>query len=102
MWIRWITGIVNGNRYPRLSAMALDVMTIPAMSADVERLFSKIGIMVTDKRSHLDVVIISIAQVLCSWLRAGLIELNDELVLPAVYDTDPAMDNNGENGADLI
>lgn len=82
--------------------MALDVMTIPAMSADVERLFSEIGMMVTDRRSHLDAVIISIAQVLRSWLRAGLIELNDELVLPVVYDGESVMDTDGGDGVDLI
>lgn len=41
--------------------MALDVMTIPAMSADVERLFSDVGVMVSDRRSRLDAMIISIA-----------------------------------------
>ncbi|KFA56342.1 hypothetical protein S40293_09845 [Stachybotrys chartarum IBT 40293] len=61
------------HKYPRLSIMALDVMTIPAMSADVERLFSDVGVMVSDRRSRLDATIISIAQVLRSWLRAGLV-----------------------------
>jgi hAT family C-terminal dimerisation region len=88
------------HRYPRLSAMALDVMTIPAMSADVERLFSDIGVMVTDRRSRLDAMIISIAQVLRSWIRAGLVKkLDDELVLPVVYDEEPVMDTDGGEGA---
>ena len=77
--------------------MALDVMTIPAMSAHVERLFSEIGMMVTDKRSHLDAMIISTAQVLRSWIRAGLIEkLDDELVLPVEYDEVEVMYTDGE------
>ena len=54
--------------YPRLSIMALDVMTIPIMSAEVERLFLSIGNMVADQRHCLDAMIISIAQVLRSWI----------------------------------
>jgi hypothetical protein len=40
----WIT---RAKDYLRLSRMALDVMTVPAMSAEVERLFSAVGLMVT-------------------------------------------------------
>lgn len=73
--------------------MALDVMTIPTMSAEVERLFSSIGNMVSDQRHGLDAMIISIAQVLRSWIRAGIIEqLDDELVLPVAYNQGPLME----------
>ena len=68
-------------------------MTIPTMSAEVERLFSSIGNMVSDQRHGLDAMIISIAQVLCSWIRAGVIEqLDDELVLPVTYNQGPLME----------
>lgn len=71
------------------------------MSADVERLFSDIGVMVTDRRSRLDATIISIAQVLRSWIRAGIIEkLDDELVLPVECDEEPVMDSDGEGAQD--
>jgi hypothetical protein len=40
--------------YPRLSRMALDVMTVPAMSSECERLFSATGLMVTPLRNRLD------------------------------------------------
>ena len=79
--------------------MALDIMTIPAMIADVERLLSEINLMVTDRRSRLETMIISIAQVLRSWIRAGLIKkLDDELVMPVVYDEEPMMDADGGEG----
>ncbi|OWT42267.1 restless-like transposase [Pochonia chlamydosporia 170] len=39
----WIS---KQSEYPRLSRMALDVMTVPAMSAECERLFSSVGLMV--------------------------------------------------------
>ena len=81
------------HRYPRLSRMALDVMTIPTMSAEVERLFSSIGNMVADQRHRLDAMIISIAQVLRSWIRAGIIkQLDDKLALPVAYNQEPLIE----------
>ena len=44
----------KANDYPRLSKMALDVMTVPAMSAECERLFSAVELMVTANRNRLD------------------------------------------------
>ena len=69
-------------RYPRLSRMALDFLTIQSMSAECERLFSGAGRMVTPCRNRLDARTISMAQVLRSWLRAGLIDELDPLFLP--------------------
>jgi len=69
-------------RYPRLSRMALDFLTIQAMSAEYERLFSAAGRMVTPLRSRLDADIIGMCQVLRSWLREGVIEDLDVLLVP--------------------
>ncbi|EJP61382.1 transposase-like protein [Beauveria bassiana ARSEF 2860] len=69
-------------RYPRLSRMALDFLTIQAMSAECERLFSAAGRMVTPLRSRLDVDMIGMCQVLRSWLREGVIEDLDVLLVP--------------------
>jgi hypothetical protein len=63
----------NEVKYPRLSRMALDVMTVPAMSAECERLFSAVGLMVTPLRNRLDAGTIGLVQSLRSWLQAGLI-----------------------------
>ncbi|KAM5529795.1 hAT family dimerization domain protein [Fusarium oxysporum f. sp. phaseoli] len=41
-------------KYPRLSRMALDLLTVPPMSAECERLFSTTGRMVTKSRNRLD------------------------------------------------
>ena len=61
-------------------------MTIPTMSAEVEQLFLSIGNMVLDQQYGLNAMIISIAQVLRSWIRAGIIkQLDNKLVLPVVY-----------------
>jgi hypothetical protein len=67
--------------YPRLSRMALDVMTVPAMSSECERLFSATGLMVTPLRNRLDAGTIGLIQTLRSWLRAGIIEDADSILL---------------------
>jgi len=41
--------------YPKLSSMALDILSIPPMFAGVERLFSKSKIMLTDRRNRLQI-----------------------------------------------
>ena len=61
------------HEYPRLSLMALDVLTVPAMSAECERLFSAVGLMVTSRRHRLDAGTIGLVQTLRSWQRAGII-----------------------------
>jgi hypothetical protein len=61
-------------RYPRLSQMAMDFMTIQPMSAECERAFSAAGQMVTPTRNRLEAVTIAMCQVLRSWYRAGIIQ----------------------------
>ncbi|RKK10725.1 hypothetical protein BFJ65_g14720 [Fusarium oxysporum f. sp. cepae] len=73
----WIT---KQSRYPRLSRMALDFLTIQPMSAECERLFSAAGKMVSGLRTNLDAEIIAICQVLRSWYRAGHIKDLDPLL----------------------
>jgi hypothetical protein len=46
-----------------------------------------------DQRHHLEAMIISTAQVLRSWIRAGIIkQLDDELAFPVAYDEEPLME----------
>ncbi|OAQ58462.1 hypothetical protein VFPBJ_11682 [Purpureocillium lilacinum] len=52
------------------------------MSAECERLFAAAGRMVTPLRSRLDADIIGMCQILRSWIRAGVIEDLDVLLLP--------------------
>ena len=61
-------------KYPRLSLMALDFLTVPSMSAECERLFSAAKRMVVASRRNLDADVISLCQVLRSWYRAGIIK----------------------------
>lgn len=66
--------------YPRLSQMALDVLSIPPMSAECERLFSVTGQMVSPFRTRLEASTIGITQTVRSWVRNGLIDSADSLV----------------------
>jgi hypothetical protein len=61
--------------------MALDFMTIQAMSAECERLFSAAGRMVTPLRNQLEASTIAICQVLRSWLQAGIVDEVDPILL---------------------
>ena len=55
--------------YPNLSKMALDILSIPAMSASVERLFSSANITVSDRRNRLSPDTIEMIESLKSWLK---------------------------------
>jgi hypothetical protein len=54
--------------YPNLSIMALDLLSIPAMSAEPERLFSGAKITITDRRNKLGIKMIQAIESLKSWL----------------------------------
>jgi len=73
-------------KYPRLSEMALDFLTIQPMSAECERLFSSAGQMMTPQRTALDAVILSICQCLRSWFRAGVLDDLDPLLRPSAHE----------------
>ncbi len=72
--------------YPALSIMALDVLSIPAMSAEPERLFSGAKISITDRRNRLGIESIEAIECLKSWLGQG----------SRVAFADHAVDTSGE------
>lgn len=63
---------VGAVRFPRLSYMAVDFLTIASSSAETERDFSSCGRMVTPLRSRLRRHIVAMAQCLRSWSKAGI------------------------------
>ncbi|KAK4077569.1 hypothetical protein Purlil1_12331 [Purpureocillium lilacinum] len=63
---------INANRYPRLSLMAVDMLTIPSSSAESERTFSSAGRMMAPMRSRLRREIVAMAQCIRSWSKAGI------------------------------
>ena len=55
--------------YPILSRLALDILAIPAMSADPERLFSSAKLLISDLRNRLGIDIIEAFECLKSWYK---------------------------------
>jgi hypothetical protein len=54
--------------YPQLSRMALDLLTIPAMSADAERVFSGCKQQITHRRNRMSVKTLEALELLKSWM----------------------------------
>ena len=51
--------------------MALDILAIPAMSSEIERVFSSSGLLLTDRRNRLKEDIIEGAECMKSWSTDG-------------------------------
>ncbi len=81
--------------YPNLSKMALDMLSIPAMSSDPERVFLAAKITLTDRRNKLGMKMIEFLECLKSWtskdeqeqgIQATETTKNDILVGPGVQE----------------
>jgi hAT family C-terminal dimerisation region len=57
---------------PQLTAMAFDILTIPAMSAETERVFSGAKLTISPTRNRLGEDIIEATECLNRWYEAGL------------------------------
>jgi hypothetical protein len=64
----WLEG-AQQRQYPNLSQMAIDILSIPAMSAAPERLFSGTKISVTDRRNRLGMASINAQMCLRRWYK---------------------------------
>ena len=65
--------------YPHLLSMEIDILSIPAMLAGVERLFSQCKIILSDQRNRLQIDSLRTVECLKSWdkLQIGLTEIVD-------------------------
>jgi hypothetical protein len=57
--------------------MALDLLSIPSMSASVERLFSRAKITITERRNLLGIEAVQATECLKSWLKPSSIAFID-------------------------
>ena len=89
----WWLEPTQQKRFPNLSRMALDILSIPAMSADPKRLFSGAKITISDRRNRLRITTIQALECLKSWLK--LIEILEE----EIEDEDDGI-NTGEGTGD--
>lgn len=69
--LEWWCQTAQRCRYPLLSRMAIDVLSIPAMSAEAERLFSSAKKTLDDSWNSLHAATIEALECMKSWLRAG-------------------------------
>jgi hypothetical protein len=60
------------DRYPNLSKLALDVLSIPASSCECERLFSELGDLLKPHRRAIKPQLLAAIQCVRRWQRAGL------------------------------
>jgi hypothetical protein len=60
------------NKYPSLSGMAFDLLSIPAMSAECERVFSSTKLLLSDRRARMKEDIIEASECLRAWVLAKL------------------------------
>ena len=74
--------------------MALDILSIPAMSADLERLVSGAKITISDRRNRLGIMTIQALECLKSWLK--LVDILEE---EEIKDEDDGI-NTGEGTRD--
>jgi hypothetical protein len=74
--IAWWLQPVQQAKYPNLSKMAINVLSIPAMSADVERLFSSAGLTLSDCRNCMGTELLEALERLKSWLKIKEFDLD--------------------------
>ena len=60
-------------QYPRLSQMALDILSVPAMSDEPERVFSGARRQISWERMRLGPETVEQSTCLKSWIRAGIV-----------------------------
>ena len=71
--LQWWLNPIQRSRYPNLSILALDILSIPAMAADTERLFSQAKLTLSAQRQAMDAKTLEVLQCLKSWNRSSII-----------------------------
>jgi hypothetical protein len=62
-------------KYPNLACMALNILSIPVMSDEPERLFSSAGLTLSDRRNKAGIDLIGDLEQLKSWCKVKDFEL---------------------------
>jgi hypothetical protein len=74
--LEWWCRIEQRSRYPRLSRMAITILSIPPESAEAERVFSGARRTCTWDRLKLSCSSIEMIECVGNWLKQGLIQLS--------------------------
>lgn len=70
--LKWWLEPAQRRRFPGLSLMAIDILSIAPMSAETERLFSKAKLSVTDQRGSMNVETLNLLECLRSWDKSAI------------------------------
>ncbi|KAF5329839.1 hypothetical protein D9611_013421 [Ephemerocybe angulata] len=101
--LAWWATPENKCRYPRLSRMALDYLSIPATSVEVERVFSRGRILISHLRNRLAPQTIRSLLCLNYWSKGGLVQDKDILFIAR---SNPEVEDDGdvefEDGWDAV
>ncbi|KAF4546974.1 Hypothetical protein D9617_80g101420 [Elsinoe fawcettii] len=71
--------LMQRKRWPRLSALALNIFAVPAVSDAPERLYSQAGDAISSRRRLLHSSTLEWLMSLKSWISTGLVKLDDNL-----------------------
>ncbi|KIK80336.1 hypothetical protein PAXRUDRAFT_125061, partial [Paxillus rubicundulus Ve08.2h10] len=88
--------------YPHLSRMALDYLTIPATSVNVERLFSRGRLLLSHVRSRLSAQSTRALLCLGMWSELKIIKTEDVMKVSALPDVEGDEEEVFEDGWDRI
>jgi hAT family protein len=72
--LTWWCNDTRRHRYPRLSYMAIDILSIPAMSDEPERVFSGARRTVSWERGQLGTETIEMIECLKHWKKSGILD----------------------------
>ncbi len=75
----WWCQDTQRQRWPRLSQMAIDILSIPAMSAEPERVFSGARRTVSWERGQLEPKTLEMVECLKHWKRSGILNTFTDL-----------------------
>ena len=67
--LQWWLESTQQRNFPNLSKMALNILSIPSMSSEPERVFSSINNMMNDKRMTMGMGTLEAFECLKSWLK---------------------------------
>ena len=82
--LEWWTREEQRIEYPRLHHMAIDILSIPPLSDDIERAFSGVRRTTTWTRGALHMDTVEIQECLCNWIANELIHDNPEVLEKAM------------------
>lgn len=77
--LQWWSQVSQQTRWPRLSYMAIDILSIPAMSDEPERVFSGARRTISWERTKLGAENIERVECLKHWKQSGIAEENFEI-----------------------